>query len=299
MLGRRQIREKVVQSLYSYHQNAIKVDDLETKMFRNISSIYDLYVYELNFFVALRQFAENQIEIAKNKFLKVEQTPNLKFIRNQVLENIENNQERLSHTSKNANLKWDMYETLLGNIFKKMKNGKRYQDFMQEEVCSFDEDQKFVGKLFLRYMAENEDFREFIEEKEISWTDNFHIANSMVQKTIGFMKANEPMHTLMKVFRNHEDKNFASKLLRDSVAYFEETEKEVESYLENWDLERVSLMDKLILICAITELKRFPLTPSRVILNEYIDIAKDFSTDKSQIFVNGILNRYVKENNRI
>lgn len=299
MLGRRQIREKVVQSLYSYHQNAIKVDDLETKMFRNISSIYDLYVYELNFLVALRQFAENQIEIAKNKFLKIEQNPNFKFIRNQVLENIENNQERLSHTSKNANLKWDMYETLLGNIFQKMKNGKRYQDFMQEEGYSFSEDQKFVGKLFLRYVAENEDFRDFIAEKEMTWEDNFHIANSMVQKTIGFMKENEPTHTLMKVFKNHDDKNFASKLLRDSIAYYEETEKEIESYSENWDLERVSLMDKLILICAMTELKRFPLTPSRVILNEYIDIAKDFSTDKSQIFVNGILNRYVKENNRI
>ncbi|KIA84416.1 antitermination protein NusB [Kaistella solincola] len=300
MLGRRQIREKVIESLYSYHQNPIKFDVLEKNMFSEIDKIYHLYIYQLNFLVALKDLAERQIEIGKKKYIKSENdtNPNQKFITNKVLLKLEENDERLSFTSKHQDLKWDIYDELLVKTFQRMTAGKRYQDFMKEESSSFEEDQKFIGKLFLRYIAENEDFHEHLEEKEMSWADDFHISNSMIQKTIGFFKENEPSHTLIKMIKDEEDRNFARRLLKETLNHWEETEKKLETKLENWDLERISLLDKIILITAMSEIDYFPLTPARVIINEYIEISKVFSTDRSNIFINGILDKYTKDINR-
>ena len=150
-----------------------------------------------------------------------------------------------------------------------------------------------------KYIAENEDFHEHLEEKEMSWGDDFHISNSMIQKTIGFFKKDEESHTLIRMIKDHQDEDFARRLLKESLNHWEESEKKLEAKLENWDLDRVALMDKIILVAAITELDRFPLTPARVIINEYIEISKVYATDRSNIFVNGILDKYTKELNRI
>ena len=301
MLGRRQIREKVVEFLYSYHQNPVKLDTLEKNLLMEIEKIYHLYIYQLNFMVALKDLAAKQIEISKNKFIKTDDSlnPNEKFINNEVLKNIEENEERLEFTSKHHELTWELHDDLLVKTFQRMVAGKRYQDFMNDGNNSFEEGQKFIGKLFLRYIAENEDFHELLEEKEMSWADDFHISNSMIQKTIGFIKENQASHTLIKMMKNAEDEAFAKKLLRECVYNWEASEKKLEEKLENWDLERISLMDKIILIAAITELDYFPLTPSRIIINEYIEISKVYATEKSNIFVNGILDKYTKELNRI
>ena len=300
MLGRRQIREKVVEAVYSYYQNPVKADVLEKNMFSQIDKIYHLYIYQLNFLVALKALAEKQIEIGKNKYIKTEDNlnPNQKFINNQVLNMLEENTERLSFTSKHQELKWELHDELLVKTFQRMTAGKRYQDFMKEAGNSFEEDQKFIGKLFLRYVAENEDFHDHVEGLELSWADDFHISNSMIQKTIGFFKENEPSHTLIKMIKDEEDREFAGKLLKQTLNHWEETEKKLEGRLENWDIERISLIDKIILVTAICELDYFPLTPGRVIINEYIEISKVFSTDRSNIFINGILDKYTKDINR-
>lgn len=300
MLGRRQIREKVVEAVYSYYQNPVKADVLEKNMFSQIEKIYHLYIYQLNFLVALKALAEKQIEIGKNKYIKTEDNlnPNQKFINNKVLNMLEENTERLSFTSKHQELKWELHDELLVKTFQRMTAGKRYQDFMKEEGYSFEEDQKFIGKLFLRYIAENEDFHDHVEGLELSWADDFHISNSMIQKTIGFFKENEPSHTLIKMIKDEDDREFARKLLKQTLNHWEETEKKLEGRLENWDIERISLIDKIILVTAICELDYFPLTPGRVIINEYIEISKVFSTDRSNIFINGILDKYTKDFNR-
>lgn len=300
MLGRRQIREKIVENLYSYHQNPIQYDVLEKKMFSEIDKIYHLYVYQLNFLVALKHLAEKQIEIGKQKFIQSEKdsNPNEKFINNNVLLQLEENTERLNFTSKHQELRWDLHDDLLVKTFQKIVAGKRYQDYMQEETQTFEEDQKFIGKLFLRYIAENENFHDRLKEKEMSWADDLHIGNSMVQKTIGFIKKDEPSHTLIKMFKDDEDEAFAKKLLWESVKNLEATEKKIKERLQNWDLERVSILDKVILIVAITEFDFFKATASRIIINEYVEISKIFSTEKSNVFINGILDKYSKDTNR-
>lgn len=301
MLGRRQIREKIIQTLYAYQQNPINQGILERNMFSDLEKIQNLYVYQLNFLIALRQVAEMQIEIGKNKFIKTDEdlNPNQKFIRNQIFDKLEENLERLSFTSKNRNLIWDIHDELLVKTFQRIKASKLFQDYMKNPELSFDDDQKFLGKVFLRYVAENESFHEHLASIELSWADDFHISNSMVQKTIGFLKENEPSHTLVQAIKNEEDRSFARKLLNSSLNHWEEAEKKIEERLENWDLERIALIDKIILVTAISELDYFPQTHSNIIINEYIEIAKVFATEKSQIFVNGILDRYVKSTNRI
>ena len=301
MLGRRQIREKVVENLYAYYQNPIKLDVLEKNMFSEIDKVYHLYVLQLNFLVALKNIASQQVEIKRNKFLKSDEdaNPNLRFIENKPLEMLEDNTERLSFTSKHQELKWDLHDELLVKTFQKIVNGKRYQDYMALPSANFEEDQKFLGKLFLRYIAENDDFHNYIEEREMSWADDFHISNSMVQKTIGFLKNGEPSTTLIKTLKDEEDRDFASKLLRSAVNGVEENEKKIDERLQNWDMERVSVMDKVILLAAIAEMDAFPFTASRIIINEYVEISKIYASEKSNIFVNGILDKYSKDNNRI
>ncbi|MBD3904616.1 transcription antitermination protein NusB [Chryseobacterium sp. Ch-15] len=301
MLGRRQIREKVVESVYSYYQNPIKFDVLEKNMFSGIEKIYNLYIFQLNFLVGLKDLAEHQMEIGKNKYFKTDSdvNPNQKFINNQVLKKLDENPERLYFSGQHKDLKWDLHDDMLVKTFQRMTAGKRYQDFMKEEGYSFEDDQKFIGKLFLRYIAENDDFHDYISDRELTWSDDIHIANSMVQKTIGFLKEDEDSRTLIKMIKDEEDKTFASKLLRDTLNNWEANEKKLSERLENWDLERVALMDKVILTTAISELDNFAFTPSRVIINEYIEIAKVFATDRSNIFINGILDKYCKDLNRI
>lgn len=301
MLGRRQIREKVVENLYSYRQNPIQYEVLEKNMFSEIEKIFNLYVYQLNFLVALKSLAEKQIEIGKNKYIKSENdlNPNQKFVNNRILGLIEENTERLNFTSKHQELQWELHDDLLVKTFQRMTAGKRYQDFMSLDTHSFEDDQKFIGKLFLRYVAENEDFHDRLEEKEMSWADDFHIANSMVQKTLGFLKADQPSHTLIKMLKDDQDKSFARKILWEAINKWEQTEQKIKDRLENWDLERISLMDKIIIVAGITEFDYFKATPSRIIINEYVEISKVYGSEKSHIFINGILDKYSKDTNRI
>lgn len=301
MLGRRQIREKVIESLYAYYQNPIKLEAVEQNMFSEINKIYHLYIYTLNFLVGIKNLAEEQIEIGKHKYIKTAETenPNQKLVRNQILIQLENNDERKNFSSKHSELVWDSNDPILVKTFQRIKAGKRYQDYMKDDQISFDDDQKFVGKLFLRYVAENSDLHDRFEEKEMSWADDLHISNSMVQKTIGFMKENETSHTLIKMLKDKEDEEFARKLLRSSLNNREESEKKLQERLVNWELDRISLLDRIVLIAAITELDNFPLTASRIIINEYIDISKVYGTEKSNIFINGVLDKYSKDTKRV
>lgn len=300
MLGRRQIREKVTQAVYAYYQNPIKVDVLEQNMFSEIEKIYYLYIYQLNFIIALKEVAERQIENDRNRYIIAEKhiNPNRKFVDNQVINKLEENVERLQFTSLHTELKWDIDNEFLRKTYQKIITGKRYNDYMNSDDYSFDGARKFIAKLFLKYVAENELFHQYVEDKELFWADDIHISNTMVQKTIGMLKEEESSDRLIRVIKNEEDRSFASKLLRDSLKNIESTEEKIKERLENWDISRVSTMDKVILVLAITELDNFPFTPLKIIVNEYIEIAKTFSTNKSNIFVNGVLDKYSRDINR-
>jgi len=300
MVGRRQLREKVVQSIYSYEQNPKDINIIVRNLLRELNKIYDLYVFELNFLVAIHKLAEEHIEIGKRKFIKTDKDlhPNLKFLKNDALQQIINNEERQNYSRKNTNLLWSSSDELVTKTYQNITLGKLYKDYMLSESKSFEEDQKFLGKLFFRYVAENETIHSFLEDIEISWADDIHISNSLVQKTISFLKPDSETHTLIKIIKNSSDEGFARTLLSQTATNMNLYEKKLEERLKNWNLERISLMDKVILITGMSEMDEFKLTPSSIIINEYIEIAKVFSSDKSNIFINGILDKYAKDNNR-
>jgi len=300
MVGRRQLREKVVQSIYSYEQNPKDINIIVRNLLKELNKIYDLYVLELNFLVAIHKLAEEHIEIGKRKFIKSDKDlyPNLKFLKNDALRQIINNEERQNYSRKNTNLLWSSSDELVTKTYQNITLGKLYKDYMLSESKSFEEDQKFLGKLFFRYIAENEIIHSFLEDIEISWADDIHISNSLVQKTISFLKPDSETHTLIKIIKNSSDESFAKTLLAQTATNLHLYEKKLEERLKNWNLERISLMDKVILITGMSEMDEFKLTPSSIIINEYIEIAKVFSSDKSNIFINGILDKYAKDNNR-
>lgn len=300
MVGRRQLREKVVETLYAYQQNPKEVNLVLKNMMGDINKIYNLYVYELNFLLALRELAKEQIEIRKNKFIKSEEdlNPNIKFVENRILVMLEANEERRQFTEKNKQLTWDATDDVLRHTFQRMLKSKKYLDYMQSSDNSFEDDQKFIGRIFLRFVAENKDLHDYFESQEMYWADAFHIANSLVQKTIGFMKADQEMDTLMKVIKNSEDRNFVQTLLTKTIYNQKSLTDELSKRLQNWDLERISLIDRVIILTAFSEMDNFKTTPSSIIINEYIEIAKAFSSDKANVFINGLLDKYAKDHNR-
>jgi len=300
MVGRRQLREKVVQSLYAYEQNPKDVNLVVRNLIRDLNKIYDLYVFELNFLVALHNLAEEHIEIGKRKFIKSDKdlSPNLKFIKNIALQQIIDNRERENYSSKNSQLLWSTNDEIVTKTYQSIISGKLYRNYMDSEDESFEEDQKFLGKLFFRYVAENELIHSFLEDIEMSWADDLHISNSLVQKTISFLKPDSETHTLIRIIKNTDDENFAKMLLSQTATNLHIYEKKLEERLKNWNLERISLIDKVIIITGMSEMDEFKLTPSSIIINEYIEIAKVFSSEKSNVFINGILDKYAKDSNR-
>jgi len=301
MVGRRQLREKIIQSVYAYEQNPKDINLVVRNLFRELNKIYDLYVFQLNLLVSIHKLAGEHIEISKHKFIKSDNdlSPNLKFVENLALQQIISNKERENYSSKNTQLLWSTSDELVTKTYQNIISGKLYRDYMKSEHKNFDEDQKFLGKLFLRYIAENEFIHSFFEDIEISWADDIHISNSLVQKTISFLKPDKETNTLIKIVKGESDESFARTLLSQTITNLALYEKKLEENLKNWDIERVSLVDKIIIITGMCEMNEFKSTPSTIIINEYIEIAKTFSSEKSNVFVNGILNKYAKDNNRI
>lgn len=299
MLGRRQIREKAVKTVYSFLQNPIEIDLALKNTHKELDQLHQLYLSQLNFLVALRDLAEDQIEIGETKFTKTDSQTNplQKLAQNKVLLQLDKNSERKQYSDKNKASLWNSNNEILVKTFQKIIASKRFEQYVKEE-SSFENDQKFIGKLYLRYLAENEKMQDLFETEQLNWADDLHIANTMVNKTIGALTQDQESHQLIKMFRNQEDMDFITKLIRYSLNQLEVNLQKIMKKLHNWEWSRVATMDQAILLTAITELDYFPKTASRIIMNEYLEVAKIYSTDKSSVFVNGILDKYCKELNR-
>lgn len=302
MLGRRQIREKVIQEVYAYLLNPTDPHTAKKQLLSSMDGIYRLYLSELAFLVGLKELAEDHLDIEKSKFNpSSEELKRLeRFANNPIWCKLEQNPRRLSEMSKNADLKWHKYDELLMRTFQRIRQSKKYQTYTEIENPDFDTHQRFAGLMFRKYITENEDFESRIASRDLNWESDLHIANSMTQATLGYIKEDQPMESLVDIFKNIEDKEFAQRLLHITLENWSTTEADLSGRLgESWEIERVLLIDRILLITAMSEMDHFPTTASRIIINEYIEIAKVFAAEKSQIFINGVLDRYAKEKNRV
>lgn len=304
MLGRRQLREKAMQSIYAWKMSGREADKrvIEKNMLKGVDQIYDLYIYLLNLLKFQKEIAENKIEVAKNKNFPTanDLNPNLKFVNNPIFRFLEENEELSNYTSKNRQLDWDMLENDYPKIiFNRITSGSEYADYMADKDESFSKDRSFVIDIYEKYIAADENLADWMEDKNIYWSDDFHIGNSMVATTLkSFIPNSNPRFKLFKVYKDDEDRDFVIKLLRETLSHDDETVKIIDEKAKNWEIDRIAAIDLIILQMALTEFLYFKNIPPKVILNEYIELSKVYSTENSNIFINGILDRVIKETPR-
>ena len=305
MINRRFLRVKVLQALYAYIGSGEElVLDGEKHLLESINKMKELFSWQLSFLVETKRFAENRIEENKRKNFPTQEdlNPNMRYVNNKVLNVLENNKD-LRKEEEKLKINWADHQDIIRNYYNMMKSTPEYQEYMSANVDNFDHDKKFIVKMITEYFSELEVLQDFYEEKSIFFVDDYHLVTSMLIKFISEMKASFNESSLLpSIYKTendpvNEDKEFVKKLFREVLKHNEEYGKLVGANTSNWEKERVCVMDMIILKMALTEFCCFPYIPVKVTMNEYIEISKYFSTPKSKIFVNGILDRILKKLN--
>lgn len=294
MLNRRHIRIKVLQILYAFFHS--ESDDLlksERELDKSMRKTHALYLHLLILLVNLKSLAEQKIEMGKNKLLPTQDdlNPNTKFIDNKILCLLSENLS-LNDKIKSEEIFWDESPELQGKLLRQIQESEIYKSYMAEVSSSFIEDRKFVSALFMEFIAPNEDLHNFLEEKSIYWLDDFEVSNLSVMKTLkSFKPESDKYSRILPIYKDEGDKEFANNLLKKTLLNSAVYKNYVVETASNWDEERISDMDQLLMQMAISELLNFETIPVKVTLNEYIELSKDYSSKKSKIFINGVIDK--------
>ncbi len=298
MISRRIIRTKVLQILYAHVSSPDKtISSSENELHFSIRKTYDLYHLLLALPIELCDYAEKMIGIRKQKNFPTEEelNPNKRFVSNRLISKLKNNQELSSYIQKNK-VNWADSQELVKKIYQSMVESDIYKNYLTVKEDNFQNDRRFFEDFFSEVLLKSEFvFNEF-EEQSIYWNDDLDFVVSMVIKTLKkFKEENNINDHLSSLYKDEEDQEFTIKLFRKTLAKGEENRKTIEAYTKNWDVDRVATMDILIMELALTELTEFPSVPIKVTLNEYIELAKYYSTQRSSIFINGVLDRITKD----
>ncbi len=299
MLNRRYLRIKVMQALYGFFQSDTR--DLakgERDLFNGIDKIYDLYIYQLSLLVELQHVASITMEDAKTKRLptQADLDPNLKFLSNKFLKQLSEN-IHLKREINNRKINWNNEFELIRKIYNNIKASEEYKQYMNSTDDSYVADRSFIVEVFKEHIADFELVNHLYEEKNLHWGDDIYLVNPMVVKTIETFKEDAaPDFPLMPLYKDREeDEQFVKDLFRQTALRNDETEKLIGDKTKNWEVERIAMMDVLLMKMAITEILHFSGIPVKVSLNEFIEISKMYSTPKSKIFINGILDKLVAD----
>ena len=293
MLNRRHLRIKVLQMLYAFYNDTDSTDIklAEKNLLSSIERIYDLYAYLLLSFSVLKKIALVKQQERKKKLVpsKEDLQPNLKFVENDLIALLAASKS-LKDLSIKRNVNWDNDEKneMFRKVFVEIEKSEVYFEHMNNEEKSFEEDRAFLIQLFKAEIANSSFVYDFFEDEDIHWVDDIDLACSMVIKTIKAAKENKL--SIMPLYKtNDNEKEFICELLKETIKRDAENESMIIDLVENWEFERIAKMDVLLLKMAITELQCFETIPTKVSINEYIEISKFYSTPKSNVFINGIL----------
>lgn len=297
MLTRRHIRVKVMQAIYALALS--REGSLETQqkfLNQSIAQTFTLYLLMLALFRELHQLASEHVKKGFKKYLKSagETTP-LRLSENQVLRQISEN-EKLTETLKKRKLRqWYLNEEYVKILLKEILQSDLYRDYAVTPP-GYKEDREFLAGVFREIIAPNEKIYEFLEDEGITWVDDMPLVNTYLLKQLRKVRKESPEgYFLPPLLKNREDMDFALELLRKTLLKGEELEAEIEGKTPNWDKERIAELDAILLKMAIAELLHFPSIPERVTINEYLEIAKEYSTPKSSIFINGVLDKLTRD----
>jgi N utilization substance protein B len=298
MISRRIIRTKVLQVLYAYYSNEEKsLNNAEKELFFGLKKTYDLYHYLFALIIEIADYAEQRIEIKKNKHQPTYEDlhPNTKFISNQVIQQLRENRSLHSYLDQQK-LSWVNHPELIKELYLFLTESDFYKEYMADKNRSYFDDRKFVDKIFNHIILIAEDLYEALEEMSIYWNDDVEFTVSMISKTLKkFNPHSGSDQNLLPMFKDQDDRDFAKDLLRKSIINHDELLELIKEHSKNWDLDRIAFMDILIMQLAATEFLYFPSIPTKVSLNEYIELSKYYSTEKSRNFINGILDKTLKD----
>ncbi|MFW5832006.1 MAG: transcription antitermination factor NusB [Prolixibacteraceae bacterium] len=298
MISRRIIRTKVLQVLYAYYSSTEKsLSNTEKELFFCITKSYDLYHYLLLLVVEIADYAEQRIEIRRNKHQPTHDDlhPNTKFVSNQVIRQLRDNRQLNAYLNQKK-MSWVNHPGLIKDLYGFLVESDFYREYMEDKTRSFMDDRKFVDKIFTKIILLTEDLYEVLEEQSIYWNDDVEFVVSMISKTLKkFNEYSDTDQRLLPMFKDEDDRQFAKDLLRKSILNHDELRELIKNHSKNWDVERIAFMDILIMQLALTEFLYFPSIPTKVSLNEYIELSKYYSTEKSRNFINGILDKTLKD----
>ncbi len=294
MLNRRYLRIKVYQALYAFWQSdggsAAKV---EKELLLSIERTFDLYVQLMLLFGELRRVAANRIEERRHKRLPTAQDldPNMRFVENPVLVRIAESQHLLAESTRRR-LGWMGEGEFLSKLFKLVENGDAYKAYMALPTSSFKQDQAVVLDIFLQHVVEHEPLHDICEARSIYWLEDLDLALTMVKRTIENVQPGDEDLALTDLVRDpQEEELFVKDLYRRAIEQGAEHERAIAERASNWEAERIALSDMILMKMALTEARVFEQIPLKVTMNEYIEIAKAYSTPKSKGFINGILDK--------
>lgn len=278
------------------------MDTAEKELFFSLSKAYDLYNYLLLLMVEVTKQANKRLNAAKNKLVptKEELFPNTKFVENRFIAQLEVNKQLLEF-SNNQKKTWENEADFVKTLCDKILESDIYKEYMVSETSSYEEDRELWRKLYKNIIFNNIELDQVLEDQSLYWNDDKEIVDTFVLKTIKrFDEKNGAKQELLPEFKDEEDQDFARRLFRRTILNADYYRHLISENTKNWDLDRVAFMDVVIMQIALAEILSFPNIPVSVSLNEYVEIAKLYSTPKSGGFINGtldgIVNSLKKEN---
>ena len=298
MISRRLLRIKALMALYAFNRREDEnLAQAETELMFSIGKTYDLYHYLLLLVLDVADIASEKIDQALQKIMptKEDLNPQKWFIDNLVIAQLRKNIVFNKYISTKK-LSWVNYSHIPRLLYNKMIAWDVYEEYMHSEIHNYQSDKKFLIRLITDLFANSEDLQSNLEEQSIFWNDDMEYISAMVEKTLKKFKAESGENTqLMPLYKNEEDEEFVKILFRKAILNSKKCSELIDKNTTNWEVDRIALMDILVMQLAITEILEFPEIPVKVTLNEYIEIAKYYCTSKSSTFVNGILENIVKE----
>ncbi|HER39942.1 MAG TPA: transcription antitermination factor NusB, partial [Salinimicrobium catena] len=261
-----------------------------------MDEMYDLYLLLLSLFVEIRDHAADYMEKSQHKHLPSEEDkdPNRRFVDNEVIALLDQNTGLQNGLEARKLKNWKNDDEYVDILWNEIRNSEIYAQYMASRTGTFQEDKDFVIKIFKEVIAPNEKLYDYLEDKKITWVDDLPLVNTAIVKMLQKLKSGKE-HALTRLFKNSDDKEYAVQLFRKTLLNDESLAAEMEGKTPNWDKERIADLDTILIKMAICEFLKFPSIPVKVTINEYLEIAKEYSTPKSSIFINGILDKLSKE----
>ncbi len=296
MINRRHLRVKILQCLYAFYQSHNQeLDSGVNELMKSIEKVYDLYLYQFTLLVALVRQEEQILDERQRKHLPTEEDlhPNKRFINNKILRMLEQD-ATLEKMASARGIHWQDHMDLVRNLLKHIKHSSYYNAYMQAEDGNEKDDLRLVIRMIERDIVDFEPLHYFYEEKSIYWIDDWELIYKMMLKTLR-ASVEKGQVELMTLFKDPTDRDFAQTLFQKAVLNHEAFNEIISQKTKNWDVDRIALMDMIIMEMALTEILKFPEIPVKVSLNEYIELSKMYSTPKSKVFVNGVLDKLLDE----